>query len=544
MKRIALYARYSSDLQRDASIEDQLRENRRYVARQEGWKVVRDYADHAISGSTWQRPELQRLLRDGRAGAFDIIVAESLDRLSRDQEDIARIYKLITFADLQIVTLSEGLVNEMHVGLKGTMNAMFLKDLASKVRRGQAGRAGKGRVASGRAYGYKVVPAATDEDRGQREIVPVEAEVIRRIFRQYAAGMSPGKIAQQLNRDGVHGPRAKAWNPSSIIGTWQRGTGILNNELYAGRLVWGKLTFRKNPETDKRVCRRTPDAVERAEVPELRIIDEALWQAVKARQLRTRTSGEDARPTPRTVYLLSGLTYCGACGGAYAVQYRSRLCCRSRVLKHTCDNKRTISREEIEARVLKAMQKFVAIDAFEEFCEVYVARVNAARREQRRRKIDIPKEIKACGDKQMELFGWISKGVGEERLIEEIRQLDVQIAELKAQLAAGVDDPTTIPPVLHPRMAKDFQKRTRGLIAALDNGSEEQRTLAAETLRGFLDKIIVPPSGPLQVVGNLGALLAAATGWDGKMLCDSALDSRASGVRFARHQARLHIIAA
>jgi site-specific DNA recombinase len=86
--RAAVYARYSSDLQREASIEDQLRLCREAAASR-GWTVVIEYADRAASGSSRFRPEYQQLLTDAKAGKFDVVVAEALDRLSRDQEDVA-----------------------------------------------------------------------------------------------------------------------------------------------------------------------------------------------------------------------------------------------------------------------------------------------------------------------------------------------------------------------------------------------------------------------------------------------------------------------
>ena len=92
MVRCAIYARYSSDNQREASIEDQLRICREH-AEKLGWHVVESYADHATSGANLLRPGIQRLLADASASMVDIILAESLDRLSRDQEDTAAIFK-------------------------------------------------------------------------------------------------------------------------------------------------------------------------------------------------------------------------------------------------------------------------------------------------------------------------------------------------------------------------------------------------------------------------------------------------------------------
>ena len=91
-----------------------------------------------------------------RSEVVDMMLAEALDRISRDQEDIAGIYKRMRYADVKMFTLSEGEISELHVGLKGTMNALFLKDLADKTRRGQRGRVEAGKSGGGNAYGYDV----------------------------------------------------------------------------------------------------------------------------------------------------------------------------------------------------------------------------------------------------------------------------------------------------------------------------------------------------------------------------------------------------
>ena len=148
-------------------------------------------------------------MEDARAGRFDVVVAEALDRLSRDQEDIAGLYKRLCFAGVQILTLAEGEITDLHVGLKGTMNALFLKELDQKTRRGLRGRVEQGRSGGGKAYGYDVVRRITeggDTDLGERRINPDQAAIVRRIFETYAAGASPRRIAFQLNQEGVPGP--------------------------------------------------------------------------------------------------------------------------------------------------------------------------------------------------------------------------------------------------------------------------------------------------------------------------------------------------
>src|SRR5881396_808045 len=190
--KVAIYARYSSDNQRDASIADQLRICREFAARQ-GWTIVQEFTDHAISGATLLRSGFQALMRDALNRRFDAVLAESLDRFSRDQEDTAGLFKRLTFASVNIVTLAEGDITHLHIGFKGTMNALFLKDLAEKTHRGLRGRIEDGKSAGGLCYGFRVVRTMTGArvTTGEREIEPAEAGIVDRIFRDFVAGVSP-----------------------------------------------------------------------------------------------------------------------------------------------------------------------------------------------------------------------------------------------------------------------------------------------------------------------------------------------------------------
>ncbi|MCO6179293.1 recombinase family protein, partial [Ciceribacter sp. RN22] len=276
MTRAALYARYSSDNQREASIEDQLRLCRERVLR-EGWDFAETYSDAAVSGASMLlRPGIRQLVTDAQSGQFEVVVAEALDRLSRDQEDIAGLFKRLRFAGVTIVTLSEGQIDELHVGLKGTMNALFLRDLAAKIRRGQIGRVTKGFSAGGLSYGYRVVRKFDERGepiRGLREIDPEQADVVRRIFSEFASGRSGRTIAAALNRDGIPSPFGGEWAASTINGTLKRRSGMLYNEAYVGLLVFNRLQMMKDPDTGKRISRpNPPDQWQVVEAPHLRII--------------------------------------------------------------------------------------------------------------------------------------------------------------------------------------------------------------------------------------------------------------------------------
>src|SRR6266404_7156335 len=282
--RAVIYARYSSDQQREASIEDQVRLCRERIDR-DGWSFLATYSDAAMSGASRLRPGYQKLLEDARGGQFDIVVAEALDRISRDQEDIAGFYKQLGFAGVRLVTLAEGDISELHVGLKGTMNALFLKDLAAKTHRGLEGRVREGRSGGGLSYGYDVVREQDlrgEPVHGGRRINEAEAGIARRIFREFITGKSPRAIAHGLNADKIAGPRGRLWSDTTIRGHTLRGTGVLHNELYIGRLVWNRLQYVKDPSTGKRVSRLNPEADWLiTEVAELRIIDDTLWQQVQ-----------------------------------------------------------------------------------------------------------------------------------------------------------------------------------------------------------------------------------------------------------------------
>lgn len=133
-KTAAIYARFSSDLQNDRSIDDQFSLCRTYAAR-EGFNVIREFEDRAKSAaSLFDRDGLLELMTAAKARQFEAIIVESLDRLSRDQEDLAGLFKRMKFFNIELRTVNEGVATDMHVGLRGIIGSVYLKDLAAKVR--------------------------------------------------------------------------------------------------------------------------------------------------------------------------------------------------------------------------------------------------------------------------------------------------------------------------------------------------------------------------------------------------------------------------
>jgi DNA invertase Pin-like site-specific DNA recombinase len=511
--KVAIYARYSSDNQRDASIADQVRVCREFATRQ-GWTVVQEFTDHAISGATLLRSGFQALMREALNGRFDVVLAEALDRFSRDPEDTAGLFKRLTFAGVNIVTLAEGDITHLHVGLKGTMNALFLKDLADKTRRGLRGRVALGKSGGGLSYGYRVRRATHDGmAAGDREIVPAQAEVVRRIFSIDSTGMSPKAIARQLNAERCPGPAGAPWNPSTIHGNPGRGTGILNNELYIGRLVWNRLRYIKDPDTGRRVSRPNPPSewVTTA-VPELRIVDDEHWNQVKARQADMRRVASNGDPkrfnqARRPKYLFSGLTKCAECGGGYVMYWRDRLACFGARSRGTCTNRLTISRQEVEERVLVALRdKLMRRDLFEDFCREYVRELNRLRMEHRATLSYGRKDLAAVEREIRKFIQAIKDGVSALSIKDELLSLEARKAELQSRL-----DSPEMPELLHPRMADVYREKVGNLCLALE--SEESRTGAREAIRALIEAITLEPEGErlkITLKGDLAGMLGAA----------------------------------
>ena len=145
------------------------------------------------------------------------------------------------------------------------------------------------------------------------------------------------------------GPHGRPWGDTTIRGHAKKGTGILNNELYRGRLVWGRQRFIKDPATGRRVSRLNSAGSEVVvDVPHLRIIDDELWDAVKCRQAQVARPLTDPHVTTplndlhRPRFLLSGLLTCGVCGGGYTITAKDRYGCARRGSQGTCSNSRGI----------------------------------------------------------------------------------------------------------------------------------------------------------------------------------------------------------
>ncbi len=517
--RAVIYARYSSENQREASIEDQVRTCKSRIEA-EGWALLTTYTDYAQSGASHLRIGYQKLLADGRSGCFDVVVAEALDRLSRDQEHIAALFKQLSFSGVKIVTLEEGEIGALHVGLKGTMNALYLTDLRQKVRRGLEGRVRQGRSGGGLCYGYDVVremDASGEPVYGGRSIDDTEAAAILSIFEAFAAGKSPRVIARELNAQRVSGPGGRPWSETTIRGHALRRTGILHNELYNGRLVWNKQRYLKDPSTGKRLARINPESewIVR-HVPELRIVKDDLWHRVQDRLASIRGSERVRKARAkkfwlnrRPKHLLTGLTFCGDCGAPTAAAGKDYLCCSAARRFGICKNHRGIRRGVLEGLILDALkQNLMHPDLVAEFVKEFHAEINRRSRDAELLLGAKRRELEETRRKLGGLIEAIADGFRAPGLQAKLDELEHR----KILLEAEIDSAPAAAPRLHPNLAEIYRKKVGSLRDAL--ADPETRSEAIEILRGLIERIVISAAGDgftIELVGEIAHMVRLST---------------------------------
>ena len=403
MIRAALYARYSTDKQREASIEDQARNCRR-IAEREGWQLGKTYQDQAVSGSRADRAGYQSMLADAKAGQFEVLLVDDISRLSRDQVEAETTFRRLEHWGVRVIGVSDGYdsdakTRKVHRAVKNLMNEVYLDDLAEKTHRGLEGQARAGNNAGGHAYGYRHVPIENAERRDafgrpvlvavRREIELAQAQTVRNIFDWYAMGYSPRWIADELNRLDVPFPGASwqrrtrrrdgIWLASAIAGDARKALGILNNDLYRGVYVWNRSRWVRDPETHKRVRQQRPESEWVVQqVPDLRIVSAELWHRVKARQAIVQQKSakirealhRNARTGRQPKYLLSGLLKCGLCGANFVIGDQRHYVCASHVNggRHACRNDLRVARAIAESRILAGIKaELLAPEYLDEF---------------------------------------------------------------------------------------------------------------------------------------------------------------------------------
>jgi site-specific DNA recombinase len=460
MTRVALYARYSSEGQREASVEDQYR-NCQVRAEKEGWQISSRYQDKRISGTQDARGRegYAAMLKAARAKEFTVLLVDDLSRLSRDEAELILTRRKLLFWDVRLIGVSDGYDSDakghkIQATMRGLMNDIFLDDLKAKTHRGMAGQALKGFSTGSRVYGYRRVPIEdpTKQDEwGRLVIVAVKREIdedkapwVRKMFQWYAEGRSLRWIAGELNRLHVPTPGAqdRRKHPSQIAGLWfarrlaggsATFTGILENPTYIGRVVWNRREWLTDPETKRKHARLRPDTEwitkEGAVEP---IVSLPLWQAVQARLQNVRRHTEAPTRGRGPKFLLSSLLRCGLCHRRFVIRDSTRYGCPAHRVQG-CPNGGVVARTLVEEKILSGIRHDLFIP---EGIECFVKETTHLLRERQRAlrpdRMAAQRQLATVEGEIANLMSAIKSGTWSSALRTELEKMEAERARLLA----------------------------------------------------------------------------------------------------------------
>ena len=378
--KAAIYARYSSDNQREQSIEDQVRVCQNYALKQ-GIEVLNDhiYADEARSGSIRDRKGLDALMKSCEEKRFDIVLVDDSSRISRDVYYFNQLLCRFIYLHVRLISISDGLDTQEEnakVGyqFRSIFNELYLTDLKKKTHRGQMGQVMRGFMMAGTSYGYESVPVGDPkpDKKGRlraegytQRIVPEESKIIKRMYIDFVNGKSLHAISKELNQEKI--PCRKRLRGGWSVSTLSR---ILKNEKYKGTYIWNRTTSTKDPMTgkNKKIIRPKNEWLV-YEKSELKIVEVELWDKAQKRFEEIKNT----HPVPKgfgrqksyvennPIHLLSGNIVCGSCGGPITLvsgKGSGYYGCHNANRK-SCNNKILINRKKLESLFMEALSQKV-----------------------------------------------------------------------------------------------------------------------------------------------------------------------------------------
>lgn len=365
--RIAIYARYSCDQQRETSIDDQIRrckEIAEYLGLQVSECLV--FTDSALSGQAHaleKREGLHQLDKAWQEGAFDILMLDAFERLARDgMEQEKLIQRLKANRRVRLITCDgidtsrEGW--ELLLRLKGAISQAEISSLQHRVGRGMVGQLERGYMIATPAFGYDLKREfdAQGNRIGTRWVInPDESILVRQIFQRRKDGQSMHQIALWMNQLGIPCSR-KAETADGGFWRQSRVRNLLTNPIYKGLFIWHGSTTFKN-----RAAKRGDTVKERHYArPELRLVSDETWELCNAKK-QTRSKHGGGKNA------LAGLLTCGCCGGTLVLTVNSSaqsLYCASCTSAKACARKEdrlsvTVATVGVKKLLTKALSFFL-----------------------------------------------------------------------------------------------------------------------------------------------------------------------------------------
>lgn len=316
--KIAMYARYSTDKQSEASIEDQFRRCG-LAAKQHGLDInsVDKYYDEALSGTskhTCKRNGYQGLLSAWERRDFDVLIVTETSRLSRDALETAELQDRIEKSGVWFITadgINSKLPNwQLLLGIHGIVSQQSIRDTQGRVSNAMYGKLENGYMIGPPAYGYKIYKELKEDGRNKGTIWKKDSDksqILMEIFGLRLKGYSFNGIAEVLNDRGVPPPRPRAgkecyWRPGTV-------KKIISNPIYRGVFVWHDSSTYKKKISDS-LEESKPEEFER---PELRLVDDATWYSCNRKSSISRTGYGGGQ------HIYSGLANCGVCGAVLSI---------------------------------------------------------------------------------------------------------------------------------------------------------------------------------------------------------------------------------
>ncbi|MBV9760291.1 MAG: recombinase family protein [Acidobacteriaceae bacterium] len=324
--RAALYARVSTEEQKEGqTIDSQIAELERFAS-ERGYMVSAVYKDDGWSGGVLARPQLDLLRDHAAAGAFDAVLINDVDRLARDVTHLGIIKRDLERKGIQLIfrklPAENSPTHNLMINVLGSFAEFEREMIADRTRRGRLHKIEvRGKyLGSITSYGYRYIPAAQSATKeGALEIEPAEAAVVRQMFELVdREGLSAHRVVERLNRLKIRARKGSRWAKSSVLK-------VLHNEMYVGVWYYNKLqSFEPehghNQQTYRRRIKSAMRLRDRAEwIPlqlptSLHIVDRDQWKRVQD-QLRRNIAFSPRHE--KHSYLLKGLVSCAACGSRY-----------------------------------------------------------------------------------------------------------------------------------------------------------------------------------------------------------------------------------
>ena len=411
MDKAVIYARYSSDNQRDASIDQQVKACERYAA-EKGLEVIKVYSDRALTGRTDRRPSFLQMIKDSAKQKFQFVIVYSLDRFSRNKYDSVIHKHTLKGNSVTVLSAMEHISDDPTGALMESILEGFAeyysRELSQKINRGLADNAEKGIINGSVPLGYR-----RGKD-GYAEIVPEEAEIVKEIFRRVNDGEQFARIIEDLNRRGIKTKKGYEWNRSSF-------NTILTNERYIGVYRYKGFVH--------------PDGFPV-------IIDKELFYEIQKHLVeKPNARGKDMRRhTEYGIYLLTGKLICGECGalmtGISGVGRHGHRCFYYSCVKkrrHECE-KKNVRRDPTELEVTTALQKMLMDDELIEWmADQAIAYMNTDEETDELKAVE--EKLKEATRKRKNMLDALMDGIRTASTKEILESLEQEVDELTAKLS-------------------------------------------------------------------------------------------------------------